>query len=265
MNARAEQRRAELWLEQLQSRPAWSLSAALLWISYRDFEVMKRWLRDDAGPAILLPEAGELNHAATIRAVIEADPQAIEPLPEPTLLLRLQEGNVQSLGIATKPQAWSNNTVTDDEPTPISAAEWQTHRWGPWYARYLTWEIARLDEQPFLLHRDWKWSDEFSNPRRYWSRVKIDRASLIQAFPPRPHKATTAGALNAERDLREAVSEHLKSPGQNPIPVAAAWLPDADTRFAISKRQARGVWDKVAREFPALSDPTGKPKRRRSG
>jgi hypothetical protein len=75
MNARAEQRRAELWLEQLQSRPAWSLSAALLWISYRDFEVMKRWLRDDAGPAILLPEAGELNHAATIRAVMPAAAQ----------------------------------------------------------------------------------------------------------------------------------------------------------------------------------------------
>jgi hypothetical protein len=96
----------------------------------------------------------------------------------------------------------------------------------------------------------------------------IKRADLEAYFAkcaagPTPGRKTASGRKKAEDDLRAAVQKYRASKGE--IPVGVRWKEHAKNTFNISGRQAVEAWDAVADEFPELSSPANKPKKRREG
>ncbi|ESQ78653.1 hypothetical protein ABENE_23035 [Asticcacaulis benevestitus DSM 16100 = ATCC BAA-896] len=96
-----------------------------------------------------------------------------------------------------------------------------------------------------------------------WRGIVFDAVQIRKAFPsPHPGRASY-GLVGAELDLRVHVRDFMD--GRLDCPVGRVWQEEAIEKFGLSGRGAKGVWGKVASDFPFLSDAAGKKKSWRHG
>ena len=93
-----------------------------------------------------------------------------------------------------------------------------------------------------------------------WRGVTVVAQDLRAAFPARL-VATGRAAMRAKLEL-VALAKDAEA-GVIPVPIGAEWKAAAPDRYGINDFCAFKTWRDVAKDYPALSDPKGKPKRRK--
>jgi hypothetical protein len=95
---------------------------------------------------------------------------------------------------------------------------------------------------------------------KYENEILLPRDKVLELWPA--DGPTVAGERRAEAALREAANAAQR--GAANWPKSEEWRTDAVSQHNVTKRGAVRVWSTVAKDFPKLASPKGKPKTRRA-
>ena len=237
-------RERERGVAQLFARDRWHLAETLLWIAFRDASAMianptkadrpERWGRTGAGSLI-----------AEITLGVRRATETIEQSPADALEKALVAGAVVATGRLVHQGIVGNRA-------PIGDEQWEDFE--------LIDGTGEHERSTVAYPKRHLWGA--SVPAAFWIDILFDRKGVHQAFPAPSGNRTAKDERAAERALRAAAAAHQANPASEPAPVGAVWAEEAPDSFGISHRGAKRVWGIVAADFPFLSDPKGKAKRR---
>lgn len=173
MSAPVELRKRQLWIAEQQARDTWSFQAAILWIAYRDLEVMADWLMPGGNKRDALVGLGPLAASEVIEAAASADGRAVELLPYASLRVALMAGAVVANGRFYGSHGYAS--AVDQDGWKVTAEGWKEG---------LLLDHAPGLTPPILAPKGWRprAMNTVPGPGRF-SNVGIERDTLLAAFP----------------------------------------------------------------------------------
>lgn len=239
---------------------AWSLLMALAWIAWRDIDRV----RDFYPPYLQQLRVWRPSTVTRVEgsgASRTVSGYVLEPLQRLTgSLLKLTSMATSELSRNAKPvvsvdeaERLLREALADPESGLIAVCNGEpipSHAW-------LHLEICEdKNGRTALRAKDDGWG---VRSYRYEGEISIRRLG-VQAYW-RVLGSTAAGEPKAKKALEDAVKLHRAR--NEPLPVFARWSETAPKKYSISARGARRAWDAAAANYPELSSPKGKSKRRR--
>lgn len=94
-----------------------------------------------------------------------------------------------------------------------------------------------------------------------WRGVTVVARDLRKAFPV---NGTSISAPTMRAKLELIALAKAAEAGNSPTPVGSEWKELAPELYGINDFAAFKIWKEVARDYPVLSNPKGKPKRRKA-